>query len=56
MTRAVLDAIEKLFQFSSHTEPERPVSRNDLAPVFNAVAAALDDLDRRIKVAAGEEP
>jgi hypothetical protein len=56
MARAILDAVEKLLQFGNHTDPEKPISRADLAPVFSAVASALDDLDRRVKEAAGEVP
>jgi hypothetical protein len=49
MTSKVLDAIEKLLQFGSHTKPEAPVSRDDLAPVLTALADALIELDRGIK-------
>jgi hypothetical protein len=42
----VRDAVNKLFQFGSSTQPDAPVSRKDLAPVLSAVADALMELEK----------
>ena len=53
MASEITDAVNKLLQFSGHTNPETPVSRKDLAPVLGAVAAALSEIDKRLKAMEG---
>ena len=54
MADKISHAVEKLLQFGSHTRPENPVSRKDLAPVFSAVANALADIEKRLKIVEGK--
>ena len=54
MPRKIMDAVEALMQFGSHTHPESHVSRKDLVPVFNAVAVALDDVKKRLEALEGK--
>lgn len=53
MASKVLDAVNKLLQFGSHTHPDAPISRKDLSPVLAAVATALSDIDSRLQKSEG---
>jgi hypothetical protein len=49
MAREVLDAVEKLLQFTTNRQGDTPVTGKDLAPILTAVATALNDLDTRLR-------
>ncbi|WP_156164863.1 hypothetical protein [Bradyrhizobium sp. LTSP885] len=49
MTEEIAKAVSALLQFASHTNRASPISRDDLIPVFHALANALSDIDGRLK-------